>query len=79
MSRLATVLDLESPPKLESTDYMESETREGVGKNSTRERKRLCRNIRACVRSYFAFGADLAALRAAAAVALFDFPEHPSP
>lgn len=31
VSRLATVLDLESPPKLESTDYMESETWEGVG------------------------------------------------
>lgn len=31
MSRLATVLDLESRPKLESTDYIELETQEGVG------------------------------------------------
>lgn len=32
-----------------------------------------------CVLQYFAFGADLTALRAAAAVALLDFPEHRSP
>lgn len=78
VSRLATVLDLESPPKLESTDYTELETWEGVSLNSTR-RKWLCHDIHVCVLLYFAFGADLTALRAAAAVALFDFPEHRSP
>lgn len=72
MSRLATVLDLESPPKLESTDCSETETLD-----SAALMKRTC--LHACVVNHLALCADLTALRAAAAVALFAFPEHPSP
>lgn len=71
VSRLATVLDLDRPPKLESTDCKCSETRVGFGQ--TKQRNGARRGL------YFAFGADLTALGTAAAVALFHFPEHGSP
>lgn len=74
MSRLATVLDLDRPPKLESTDYKHSKTRVVVDLVQNKQQRSRVK----CV-FYFAFSADLTALGTAAAVALFHFPEHCSP
>lgn len=74
VSRLATVLDLDRPPKLESTDYKHSKTRVVFYVVPSKQQRSTVKYV-----FYLAFSADLTALGTAAAVALFHFPEHCSP
>lgn len=68
------MLDLDSPPKLESTDCGGTKcwVKMAPGGSGSGVMERA-------VSSCLALGADLTALRAAAAVPLLPFPKHPSP